>query len=82
MVYIWGAVHLGMSSTFGDVSVLGVYTMSTFVGRGKVCIVGTIECIGGYHQCHNNSDIPPWTAHMSLRVKIVTQFKNNLFLII
>ena len=29
---------------------------------------------------HNNSDIPPCTAPMSLRVKIVTQVKNNLFL--
>ena len=59
--------------------------MSTF-WRWEKCIVGIFECIGGYHQYirvfHNNSDIPPCTAHMSLRVKIVTQFKNNLFLII
>ena len=52
-----------------------------------------VKSIGGYLSAlgdiisvlrvfHNNSDIPPCTAHMSLRVKIVTQFKNNLFLII
>ena len=78
-----GAVHLGVSSIL-YISVLG-YTMSTFVG-GVKCILGIFECIGGYHQCirefQNNSDIPPCTAHMLLRVKIVTQFKNNLFVII
>ena len=53
---------------------LGVYHEDISVRREDI-----ISSLGMFY---NNSDIPPCTAHLSFRVKIVTQFKNNLFLVI
>ena len=77
---IWGCpVHLE------DISVLGVYR-EYICGEGQSALWGYLsdwgDIISALGVFHNNSDIPQCTTHMSLRVEIVTQFENNLFLII